>query len=77
MSDLTEEVKQRTSGYITAGLGLVAGLAWNEAIKSLIEFLFPLSRDTLILKFIYAVAITLVVVVIGNYVNRLTQLPEK
>ena len=30
-------VRERTMGYIVGALGLVAGLAWNDAIKSLIE----------------------------------------
>jgi hypothetical protein len=48
---LREELKKQTLGYIVGALGLVAGLAWNEAIKAFIEFLFPLSQDTLLVKF--------------------------
>ncbi len=38
---LRGEFKKRVAGYILAGLGLVAGLAWNDAIKALIDSLFP------------------------------------
>lgn len=58
-------------GYVTAGLGVVAGLAWNDAIRSLIEYVFPLQRNTVLIKFVYALIITLVVVVIGIYLARI------
>lgn len=66
------EVREKTFGYITAALGLVAGLAWNEAIKSLIEYFYPASQNGLAAKFIYAIVITLVVVVISSYLIRLS-----
>lgn len=59
---LRQEVREQTAGYILAGLGFVAGLAWNEAIKSLIEEFFPLSQDTLVAKLIYALFATVLVV---------------
>lgn len=68
---LKKEVTQRTVGYITAGLGLVAGLAWNDAIKSLIELLFPAETSTIILKFAYALIFTVVLVVITIQLNHL------
>ena len=67
---LRAEVRERTLGFITAGLGLVAGLAWNDAIKALIEYLFPLDKNGLLAKFLYAVVITLVVVLLSVYLVR-------
>ena len=32
---IREEVRKKTIGYIVAALGLVAGLAWNDAIKTI------------------------------------------
>ncbi|OGF96560.1 hypothetical protein A3H08_04180 [Candidatus Giovannonibacteria bacterium RIFCSPLOWO2_12_FULL_44_32] len=64
---LREEIKQQTKGYIMAGLGLVAGLAWNEAIKALIEYLYPLDKNSLLAKFVYAALITIIVVVFTTY----------
>lgn len=58
------EVKRKMINYITTALGLVAGLSWNEAIKGTIEYLFPLQKDTVLAKFLYAVIITLVLVLI-------------
>lgn len=67
---LTREVRERTFGYMVAAFGLVAGLAWNEAIKSLIEYLFPLAQNTLLAKFLYAVIITLMVIFVSFYLTR-------
>jgi hypothetical protein len=71
--EITEVAKEKTIGYILTAFGLIAGLAWNDAIKSLIEYVFPLSPNTLLLKFIYAILITLVVVLISNYLIKLTK----
>ncbi len=65
---LREEIKKQTLGYIVGALGLVAGLAWNEVIKALIEYLFPLSKDGILAKLVYALLITALVVVFTNYV---------
>ncbi len=59
-----DEVREQTVGYIAGALGLVAGLAWNDAIKGLIEYLIPLPGGGLWAKFIYALIITLVVVLV-------------
>jgi len=64
---LREEIKQQTKGYIMAGMGLVAGLAWNEAIKALIEYLYPLDQNSLLAKFIYAALITVIIVMFSTY----------
>ena len=68
-----KEVRDRTLGFITAGLGLVVGLAWNDAIKALIEYLFPLDKDSIPAKFIYAVLLSVIVVVFSTYLVRLLQ----
>lgn len=66
-----EQVRAQTVGYIATAFGLVAGLAWNDAVKALIENIFPLSRDTMWAKFVYAALITVFVVVIIRYLLRL------
>ncbi len=69
---LTKEVRERTLGYIVAAFSVVAGLAWNEAVKSLIDLL-PQGKNTVFAKFAYAIVITLVVVVVTVYLGRLIQ----
>ena len=65
---LEREIRERVSGYIIAALGLVAGLAWNDAIRALIGYLLPLDQSQLWGKFIYAIVITLLVVVLTSYI---------
>lgn len=55
-------MRKQTIGYIVSALGLVAGLAWNDAIKSLIESIFPAGSGGLVAKFVYALLVTFVVV---------------
>lgn len=62
---LRKEFKEKTLGYIMGALGLVAGLAWNEAIKGTIEYFFPAGGSGILLKFVYATLITIILVVIS------------
>ncbi len=71
MPELKSELRNKILTYIGGGFGLVAGLAWNEAIKELTQYLFPLSRDTILVKFIYAVLMTVVVVFVITYLERI------
>ncbi len=68
---LQVEIRERTLGYMFGAFGLVAGLAWNDAIQSLIAHLFPLPENTVSAKFLYAIVISVVVVVISVYLSRL------
>ena len=69
--ELKREIKEKLVTYLTAAFGLVAGLAWNDAIKELINFIFPLESNSLIAKFIYAILITLFIIVISFYLIKL------
>lgn len=70
-SKISREVKEKTLGFIITAFGLVAGLAWNEAIQSLIKSFFTVDKDTIWVKFIYAIAMTLLVVLVTVYLARL------
>lgn len=74
--ELAESVRKQVLTYIVAAFGLVAGLAWNEAIKALIEEIFPLGKDTLLAKFLYAILVTLIVVFITVYLVRFLKKEE-
>lgn len=74
---LRKEIQEKTVGYVLAALGLVAGLAWNEAIKSFIDQFFPFSKDGILIKFIYAVIVTVIIVMVTVYLVRLTEKKEQ
>lgn len=68
--EIKSEALNKAVGYITAAFGFVAGLAWNDAIKALLEYLFPLSGNVVLAKFIYALLVTIVVVIITTYLLK-------
>ncbi len=74
--NLRQEMREKTIGYILAAFGLIAGLAWNEAIKSFIDLFFPLSGNSIWIKFVYAIIITLGVVLLSFYLIKLTDKKE-
>ena len=61
VNELKQVVRGQIIGYFAAALGLVAGLAWNDAVKSLIEYFFPLSQNTIQAKFTYALVLSVLV----------------
>lgn len=70
-TSINQEIKKKIAGYITAAFGLVAGFAWNDAIRSSINYFFPVEKNSLWAKFIYAISITLILVIISIYVVRI------
>lgn len=73
LQKIRTEAVTKASGYILAAFGLVAGLAWNDAIKALIEQLFATPEETLTARFVYAGIITVFVIVITIIITRIAQ----
>jgi uncharacterized membrane protein len=68
--ELRREIRSRTVGYIVGAFGLVAGLAWNDAVKSAIEHFYKVDGSGVGVRFLYAIAITIMVVIVSYYVNK-------
>lgn len=64
-------VRTQTLSSVTSALGLVAGLAWNDAIKNFIEVLFPLAKNSLFAKFLYALIMTVIVATLIHYLTSI------
>lgn len=75
--EIKNQIRSQTAGYLTGALGLVAGLAWSDAIKALIAVLFPFAKNGIVAMFAYAVIITLAVVLIGSYLLKPPQDAKK
>jgi len=69
------EFRQTIVTLILGGFGLVAALAWNDAIQSFFNAFFPKSSG-LIGKFIYAIIITLIVVVVSMRLKKIVEKEE-
>jgi len=75
---LKKELRNKVSGYVVGAFGLVAALAWNDAIITLINEVFPKTSNTLVAKFVYAAILTVVVVIVAVYLmNILADKDEK
>ena len=64
------DLRKITAGYIIAAFGFVAGLAWRDVSIALVEYLFPMSKDTILAKFIYAIVISIALAFVSIYVMR-------
>lgn len=60
---LREELLDKFSTLISAAFGLVAALAWNEAIKELFKEIFG-TTETLIPMITYATIVTILAVIL-------------
>ena len=76
IKEAEQNVTGKSIGYIGAALGLVAGLAWNDAVTTLINKLFPLSKDTVVMKFVYAIVVTIAVIILVSYLDKLANKKE-
>ncbi len=75
IKETQKELKERATTLILAGFGLVAALAWNDAIRALFDTLFPQGAG-LIGKFLYAILVTIVVVIISLQLKKISEMKE-
>lgn len=66
---LKQEVLDKIAALVTAAFGLVAALAWNDAIKAVFKEVFGTS-DTAGPMLIYAVIITIIAVILTLTIAR-------
>lgn len=67
---MTKEYLDKIIQLVTASFGLVAALAWNTVIQESIDRIYP-SGDDLTGKYLYAVIITLIAVLLTTSLARL------
>jgi len=70
IKETKKEVKEKMLTLILAGFGLVAALAWNDAIQAFFKVLFPESEGV-IGKFVYAALVTVIVVLISSSLRKI------
>ena len=71
------EFRARTVGFIVTALGLVVGLAWNDAVAGLIAAIFPIEKNTVIVKFVYALTLTVIVVSVIVFLMKFVEESEE
>ena len=69
---MKKEIVERLVALITAAFGLVAALAWNGAIQEVFKK-FVGESDTLTGMLIYAVAVTVIAVIVTIWIGKLSE----
>ena len=75
--EFASTVWEKVTGYLLAAFGLVAGLAWNDAIKGIIDKVWPLENDGVRAQIFYAIAVTVLVVAVTAVFVKLSKKNEK
>lgn len=71
----TREVTAQILNLATSSLGLVAALAWNDAVQSIFKEYFP-TGSGIVAKLIYAVIVSVLIVIITINLTKLAQLAK-
>ena len=69
-AEVRAALADQTINYVTAALSVVAGLTWNDAVKAAITYFFPAEASNIAAQFIYALAMTVIVVVLTIILRR-------
>ena len=71
IQELRRQLINTVKTLAVTSLGLVAALAWNEAIQKLFEVVFPNKANSLVAMFTYAFFITAIIVFVTYYLTKL------
>lgn len=69
---LTAELTSQLLQLATSALGLVAALAWNDAVQAVFKEYFP-AAGGIVAKFVYAVLISLLIILVTINLTRLAK----
>lgn len=64
------EILEQVQKLATASLGLVAALAWNDAVQALFQYIFG-AQSNLAAKFFYAILVTVLIVVVTFRLSKI------
>jgi len=71
MSTVAAQALDKTQTLIDAGIITLASIAWSDVIQSIIARFNPLGKDSIKTKLIYAIVITVIVVVYTMYSDKI------
>ena len=66
---LKVEILDKIAALVTAAFGLVAALAWNEAIKAIFKEIFG-TAEAIVPMLTYAIVVTIIAVILTIIVAR-------
>lgn len=71
------EILEKMTSLATAGFGLVAALAWNDAIKAIFDTYFPKNSSNISAQLIYAIVLTVLIVLVTVRLGKVTDFAKK
>jgi hypothetical protein len=69
---MQKEVIEKIAALITAAFGLIAALAWNEAIQEIFRLVFGEQSGVWAMIF-YAVVVTIIAVLVTIWIGRVAE----
>ena len=66
---MNKEIIEKMAALLTAAFGLVAALAWNDAIKAIFKSVFG-TADSVPAMLVYAVVITIIAVIVTIWIGK-------
>lgn len=72
-TSMREEIIEKLAQLTTAAFGLIAALAWNDAVKTLFQEGGPLASLASYGPWIYAVIVTVIAVFAAIWIGRAAQ----
>ncbi len=72
VKETNKQILSQSLGFMSSAFALVAALAWNDAIRALLQRYFHESSG-LISSFIYAILVTVVAVIITMRLNKIAE----
>jgi len=73
---LEAEVVEKLAALITAAFGLIAALAWNDAIKAIFAAVFG-PAQTIVAMWVYAVLVTIIAVYATIKIAKIAETAKK
>ncbi|HUV79858.1 MAG TPA: DUF5654 family protein [Candidatus Bathyarchaeia archaeon] len=70
------EVVEKLAALITAAFGLIAALAWNDAIKAIFAAVFG-PAQTIVAMLVYAVLVTIIAVYTTIKIAKIAETAKK
>lgn len=69
---MKKEVIEKLAALITAAFGLIAALAWNDAIQSIFKAIFG-EQSSIAAMVFYAVVVTAIAVIATIWIGKISQ----
>jgi len=75
VTGLTREVSAQILNLATSSLGLVAALAWNDAVQAIFKEYFP-TGSGVAAKIVYALVVSVLIVIITINLTKLSRIAK-